>query len=307
MKSLNEINVSDLTKLYQKLNIKYKKKINIQKYLEKKKFNNETSINISYDIQSGSYIDFFNKLPKNKIDLVYSQIIDVFEKNFKDCKTILDFGCGELTSSTFILKNISKHIKKYFATDISLNRLFLGNRYAKKKLTKSQYKKLSIFCNSNNKLPFKNNSIDLILTVHSLEPNNKKKNLILNELLRVSKKGLLLMEPCYERSSKKQQIRMRKYNYIRGLEKSLSAKNCYVQIIKKKHHLNELNESAIFIVKKMHKIKTKNSCEFVDPINRKELKTINQYLYSNKTLRLYPRFGDIFIFNELSKFYLSRI
>ena len=68
------------------------------------------------------------------------------------------------------------------------------------------------------------------------------------------------MEPCYERSSKKQQIRMRKYNYIRGLEKSLSAKNCYVQIIKKKHHLNELNESAIFIVKKMHKIKTKNSC-----------------------------------------------
>ena len=219
MKSLNEINVSDLTKLYQKLNIKYKKKINIQKYLEKKKFNNETSINISYDIQSGSYIDFFNKLPKNKIDLVYSQIIDVFEKNFKDCKTILDFGCGELTSSTFILKNISKHIKKYFATDISLNRLFLGNRYAKKKLTKSQYKKLSIFCNSNNKLPFKNNSIDLILTVHSLEPNNKKKNLILNELLRVSKKGLLLMEPCYERSSKKQQIRMRKYNYIRGLEK----------------------------------------------------------------------------------------
>ena len=94
MKSLNEINVSDLTKLYQKLNIKYKKKINIQKYLEKKKFNNETSINISYDIQSGSYIDFFNKLPKNKIDLVYSQIIDVFEKNFKDCKTILDFGCG---------------------------------------------------------------------------------------------------------------------------------------------------------------------------------------------------------------------
>ena len=91
MKSLNEINVSDLTKLYQKLNIKYKKKINIQKYLEKKKFNNETSINISYDIQSGSYIDFFNKLPKNKIDLVYSQIIDVFEKNFKDCKTILDF------------------------------------------------------------------------------------------------------------------------------------------------------------------------------------------------------------------------
>ena len=37
MKSLNEINISELTKLYQQLNIKYKKKINIQKYLENKK------------------------------------------------------------------------------------------------------------------------------------------------------------------------------------------------------------------------------------------------------------------------------
>lgn len=306
MKSLAQLNISDLSKLYKELNIKYRNNINIQKYLENKKFDSDTSINVSYDVQSGSYINFFNNLSKKKVNNVYFPIIEEFNKNFKNCKTLLDFGCGELTSSSFIIKELSKKINRYFATDISLNRLFLGKKYIKKKLTGEDYEKLTIFCNTSYKLPFKNNSIDLVLTVHALEPNNKNKNLILNELLRISKYGLLLMEPNFEESNKKQKKRMKKYNYIRGLKKALVAKGCYVEIIKKDHHLNSLNESSIFIVKKIKKTKMRNDCKFVDPFNQKELTAIDGFLYSKENFRLYPKFGDIYIFNELSKFFLPK-
>ena len=307
MKSLAQLNISDLSRLYKELNIKYKNKINIQKYLENRKFDSDTSINVSYDVQSGSYINFFNNLSKKKVNNVYFPIIEEFNKNFKNCKTVLDFGCGELTSSSFIIKHLSKKINKYFATDISLNRLYLGKKYIKKKLAYKDYKKLTIFCNTSSKLPFKNNSIDLVLTVHSLEPNNKNKNSILNELLRISKYGLLLMEPNFEESNKKQQRRMKKYNYIRGLKKALIAKGCYVEIIKKDHHLNSLNKSSIFIVKKIKKTKIRNDYKFVDPMDQKELTAIDGFLYSKGNFRLYPKFGEIYIFNELSRFYLTKI
>ena len=307
MKSLDKLNILDLSKLYKELKIKYRNKVNIQKYLESRKFDSDTSINVSYDIQSGSYINFFNNLSKKRKNSIYFPIIEEYNKNFKKCKTLLDFGCGELTSSSFIIKKLSKKINKYFATDISLNRLFLGKNYIKKKLTNKDYKKLTIFCNTSSKLPFRNNSIDLVLTVHALEPNNKNKNLILNELLRVSKYGLLLMEPYFEKSNKKQQRRMKKYNYIRGLKKTLVAKGCYVEVIKKDHHINSLNESSIFIVKKIKKTKVCNDCNFVDPINQRELNTIDGFLYSKENFRLYPKFGEIYIFNELSRFYLPKI
>ena len=307
MKSLDKLNISDLSKLYKELKIKYRKKINIQKYLKNRKFNNDTSINISYDIQSGSYINFFNTLSKRKIKEVYFPIIREFENNFKNCKTLLDFGCGELTTSSFIIKELSGKIKKYFACDNSLNRLYLGNNYIKKRLTKKDYKKLTIFCNANIKLPFKNNSIDLVLTIHSLEPNNKNKNLIIDELLRVSKYGLLLMEPHFEQSNKRQQRRMKKYNYIKGIKKILVEKGCNVEIIKKDYHLNSLNRSSIFIVKKSKKAKVHNNYKFVDPVNQKELEVIDGFLYSKENFRLYPRFGKIHIFNEFSRLFLPKI
>ena len=51
---------------------------------------------------------------------------------------------------------------------------------------------------------FKENSIDLIVTIHSLEPNNKIKEKIFEELYRISRHGIIFMEPHYEIASQKQ-------------------------------------------------------------------------------------------------------
>ncbi len=293
----------EISNTYKLLNQKFKKKKNLQIFLKKKKFSDEQSIKMSYNVQSGTYIKFFNSLSKNKINKIYQPIIDVIKKNFNDSKTILDFGCGELTTSLFIFNKIKKNIKNYYANDVSLNRLILGQNYLKSKLKNKEFKKIKLFCNSSAGLPFKDNSIDLIITIHSLEPNNKHKELFINELFRVSKKGLILMEPHYEISNDQQKKRMLKFNYIRGIKKLFNKKNCNLKIIKKDHHINSLNVSSLFVVKKKP-IRKNNSTVYVEPKTYDNLKDINNFLYSPKSLRLYPVYNDISIFSNESQFFL---
>ena len=299
-------NLEIISNTYKLLQEKYKKKQNIQLFLKNKTFSNREIIKLAYDIQSGSYIKFFKKLTREKKANVYFPLIKAINDNFKNVKTILDFGCGELTTSAYIFKNLNHKIKKYYANDISFNRLLVGSNALKKKLTKKNYNKFKIFCNSDNNLPFKDKSIDLVLTVHALEPNNQYKYKIFNELLRVSKLGIILMEPHYEISDVKQKKRMIKFDYIRGIEKILRLKKIKYHIIEKKFHLNNLNKSSIFVLKN-NLTKKKQHDNFVDPIKKNDLIKKDNFLYSKKTFRAFPIINDIAIFNEDSQIFLPNL
>ena len=298
--------ISKISNTYKYLLKKFNKKKNLQKILLKKKIDKNVSIKMSYDIQAGSYINFFKSISKKKFEKVYSPIIETYFKEFKNCKTILDFGCGELTSSLFLFSKIKKYINKYFACDISLNRLYIGKNYIESHLKHNDRKKLKIFCNSDINLPFRNNSIDLILTIHSLEPNNNTSKQIITELFRVANKGLILMEPHYEIANSRQKKRMKNYNYIKGLERLLKNKNYKLKIIKKDSHINELNKSSLFILKKIKKIK-KNKSVYVEPKTLVNLKSYNNFLYSDKTLRVFPNINDITIFSHDTQLFLPKI
>ena len=299
-------NITYLSNLYNLLNQKFKKKKNIQLYLKKRKIDKKDIIKISYDVQSGSYIDFFSKLSRKKVEQIYNPIIENLNKEFSNFKSVLDFGCGELTSSFFIFRKIKKKIKYYYANDVSLNRLIVGQNNLKKKLKASEFKKIKLFCNSNFDLPFKDNSIDVIMTIHSLEPNNKSKKKIAEELLRVSRKGLILMEPHYEISSRIQKKRMKKFNYITSIKSLFNKDLCSIKIIKKKYHLNKNNISSIFIIKKKIN-KKKFKSDFVDPKSKKDLIKINNFYYSYQSLRLFPIFNEIPIFSDETQLFLPSI
>ena len=299
-------NLEIISNTYKLLQEKYKKKQNIQLFLKNKTFSNREIIKLAYDIQSGSYIKFFKKLTREKKVNVYFPLVKAINDNFKNVKTILDFGCGELTTSAYIFKNLNHKIKKYYANDVSFNRLLVGSNELKKKLTKKNYNKFKIFCNSDNNLPFKDKSIDLVLTVHALEPNNQYKYKIFNELLRVSKLGIILMEPHYEISDVKQKKRMIKFDYIRGIEKILRLKKIKYHIIEKKFHLNNLNKSSIFVLKN-NLTKKKQHDNFVDPIKKNDLIKKDNFLYSKKTFRAFPIINDIAIFNEDSQIFLPNL
>jgi len=295
--------VNKISKIYRDCKKVYSKKQNVQKFIEKK-YNIPRSavINISYNIQSGSYINFFRKLSLKNKKKIYEPFIKCINEFFPEKKEILDFGCGELTSSHYFFKNI-KNIKKFFANDVSLNRILIGQKYVKKIISKKSFKKFKIFCSAHDQLPFLDNSIDLIITNHVLEPNNKYKIKILKELLRVSRLGLCLMEPHYEISSIKQKKRMCKLGYIRNIEKTFKKLNYQCLIQRKEFHLNKNNISSIFIVRKKKPLK-KNSSQFVDLTTKKKLLIKNNFFYSKENFRLYPCFNNIPIFSDESQIFL---
>ena len=298
-------NILKLINVYKLAKKIHNSKKNIQQFF-KIKSNKSEIIKISYDVQSGDYIKYFNKFSQKKIKNVYYPLIETIKINFKNSKTILDFGCGELTTSYFIFSKIKKNITKYFANDNSLNRLIVGQNYLKKKLNKNDYKKFEIFSNSEYKLPFQDNSIDLVITIHSLEPNNKIKGKILNELYRISKHGIILMEPHYELSSKKQKKRMVKLDYVRGIEKLLKDKKFNYRIIKKKFHINENNISSLFVIIK-NKVSKKNNFSYVDPLDLSKLKIFKGYFYSENNFRAFPIINDIKIFNNDTQLFLPSL
>ena len=293
------------------LNSLYKKKINISDFLSRKTNLKESDIiNISYDLQSGTYIKAFNKKGDEKFEkfqnLLYMPIINKVNKNFPHARSILDFGAGELINTLYLIKRLKK-IKNFFACDISFNRLYLGKKFIENKLNKNKLKKLSIFCSSHRYLPFADNSIDIIITMHSLEPNRKGKNKLIRELYRVSQYGLILFEPHYEIASKKQKKRMDKLKYIKGLEKTIKSLNCKYEIIPLDQNVNKLNCSSLFVLYKNNfsKKRGKNKTSYVDA-QKSLLSKVDNFLYSKNNFKIYPILSEIPIFSETTNIFLPK-
>lgn len=301
---IKDKHILEISKLYKTLKVAYKKKINIQKFLNKKKIISQKVIELSYDLQSGSYIKKLNKY--KKID---KKVFDIFNKtltnNFKNINSILDFGSGELTRFMYVINHLKRKNKiKYFACDLSLNRLFLGKNFFNKKILKNNIN-LETFTIDNMRIPLPDNSIDVVITCHAIESNRRNMKNIIKELYRVSNMGLCLMEPHYEIGNVQQKKRMDYFKYIKGIPKFLKKEKYDYKIVKKKFHINPNNPSSIFILKKKY---SRNSSQpnFVDPITKKNLKKLKNFYYSEDTSRLYPVFDGVKIFSNNSGIFLPK-
>lgn len=301
---IKDKDILNISKLYKILKVAYKKKINIQKFLNKKRIISQKAIELSYDLQSGSYIKKLTKY--KKID---KKVFDIFNKtltnNFKNINSILDFGSGELTRFMYVINFLKKKKKvNYFACDLSLNRLFLGKNFFNKKILKNKIN-LNIFTIDNLRIPLPDNSIDVVITCHAIEPNQKNMKNIIKELYRVSRMGLCLMEPHYEIGNVQQKKRMDYYKYVKGIPKFLKKEKYDYKIVKKNFHINPNNPSSIFILKKRYS-KSRSKPNFVDPITKKNLKKLKNFYYSEDTSRLYPVFDGVTIFSNNSGIFLPK-
>jgi ubiquinone/menaquinone biosynthesis C-methylase UbiE len=187
---------------------------------------------------------------------VYNPFIEELKKI--NINSILDFGTGELTVLNYIRRKLKKNII-YFGCDLSFNRMFLGKKYFKKKI--------NLFCNSDYRLPFRDNSIDVIMTTHALETNDFHIKKFVNEFYRVSRKAVIMLEPHYEIADKLSKLRMNKFRYLRNIEKNIKKLKLKYSIVRQKYHVREKNPASIFIIKKNLKKKS----------NSKKIKYINPY------------------------------
>lgn len=275
----------------------YSKNINIIKFLRaNSKLKEKDIIKISYDLQAGSYIKIYNyRKSKEILDPLINEI------NNNKFHSLLDFGCGDLTTLYTILKNIDCKKKVFYAYDFSFTRIWAGKKFLKKKNITID---LTCFSNNSYKIPLPNNSIDIIITSHAIEPNKNNASKVLSEIFRVAKKKIIMLEPnnnlfhLYNDSIKKKlQKRFKYHNYVFNLENKIKKLTNNYKIIYKQKHFNELNPASIFVINKDEKQSSK--ILFNNPNNDNDiLEKNNNFYFSKISGEIFPIIDNIVVFNK---------
>jgi Methyltransferase domain len=204
-------------------------------------------IEIAYDIQSGSYTRAAVDNPE-RLKRYAHEIHEIVKQYLTENDVILDCGAGELTT----LSALSEHLPsqcQLLACDISLSRLRVGRRFAKRAMRGDLARELSLFVADMVRLPLADSSVDVIFTSHALEPNHGRERELLAELLRVARRQLLLLEPSWENADEVGRARMEQHGYVRDLPLHIKAAGGrLVSVEPLPNPLNPLNPTYCYVV-----------------------------------------------------------
>ncbi len=274
----------------QKIKELYAKGENIIQYLksiDNSESNTIEDILISYDFQSGSYIQYLskNKEYKEKYCRALAKLID----EINNVQSIIEVGVGEATTLSTLIHNLKNRPYDILGFDISWSRL----KFGKDLLKDLGIHKVNLFTANLFEIPLLDNSIDIVYTSHSIEPNGGKEEEALKELYRITKRYLILLEPSFELANDEAKARMKKHGYVTELYST--AKKLKYKIVE--HTLfdyssNPLNPTGLIIIEKNST--RSNDLDLVCPISHTELLRYNDsLLYSKESFLAYPVIDEI--------------
>lgn len=258
---------------------------NIIKYLKgtsNKKQNTIEDILISYDFQSGSYVKGFSTDLEHKKDYCASlaKTID----SLGEFDSIVEVGVGEATTLATLLGQLAHTPSNILGFDISWSRL----KFAKEFLSEFDFNNVNLFTANLFEIPLLDNSVDIVYTSHSIEPNGGNEKEALQELYRIAGKYVVLLEPSFEFANEDARARMIEHGYVTKLHST--ALELGYKVIE--HRLfdscvNPLNPTGLIIIEK--ESSNSNSPALQCPISKTELtKYSDALLYSRDSFLAYP-------------------
>lgn len=278
-------------KILQNIKTLYAKGGNILEHLKKidgSKKNSIEDILISYDFQSGSYTkSYFEN--RNLKDTYCQHIAKVIER-LGDINSIMEVGVGEATTLAPLLNNLQTVPDEILGFDISWSRI----KYAKEFFKAHSSYNAKLFTGNLFEIPLMDNSIEVVYTSHSIEPNGGNAIPALEELYRVASKYIVLLEPAYELANSEQRARMEANGYITDLYSCAKEKGYKIL----EHRLfdlsiNPMNPTALIIIEKGTKQPSKKPVQYACPITKTTLTADNGVLFSKESLLAYPLIQDI--------------
>ena len=248
--------------------------------------NSSLAISISYDLQAGSYIKKakMNQNFENKRAGLYADVLNTLGK----FNTILEVGIGEATTFSNLLPRLSH--KDFIAAgfDISYSRIQYGNLH----LHEEGISNAILFVGDLFDSALKDNSIDIVYTNHTLEPNGGREKEALEELYTITKRYLVLFEPMHEGSSNETKEHIEKHGYVTGLA-SMAELLGYKVIENKlliKKALRSNNNTGVIIIEKIGNSTIEESKEIMlaCPITHESLSLVRNNYYCKESMLLYP-------------------
>jgi ubiquinone/menaquinone biosynthesis C-methylase UbiE/uncharacterized protein YbaR (Trm112 family) len=248
--------------------------------------NDTESIMISYDFQAGSYIKI-----ASQNETYINQYTDAIIHELNQLipfQSIMEVGVGEATLMSPLMKKIDPDNKlTKLGFDISWSRVRYGLQHAG---TFNQ--QLNLFTANLFDIPLPDNSVDIVYTSHSLEPNGGNEKNALTELCRVAAKYVVLLEPDYEGGSAEAKQRMDKHGYVKDLAKHASELG-YEVVTDRSFNvfINPLNPTRLTIIKK--NAQHTSPIVFCCPVTKTVLEKVSGNWYSKETGLLYPQIDGI--------------
>lgn len=249
--------------------------------------NDIESIMISYDFQAGSYIELASK-NLDYFEKYTSSLMKVVSE-FGQIDSIMEVGVGEATMMTpFMIKLDKENKLKKIGFDISWSRVRYAKEYAKK-----FNQNIDFFVGNLFSIPLASNSVDVVYTSHSLEPNGGFEKQALSELFRVASKYIVLLEPDFENATDEGKQRMLKHGYVRDLARH--ALELGFNVIEDKSFdvfINALNPTRLTVISKSESSINKQDI-FQCPVSKTHLKKINGSWFSEQSGILYPEIDEV--------------
>ncbi len=274
----------------QKLKAIYEQGGNIIRYLkdmENREKNTIDDILISYDLQAGSDSKWYKEHEewKDRYLTRFTDIIDGF-----DCpkNSILECGCGEATTIAPLMRKVKTSSLQWYGIDISWSRLKAGQLLANEVLKDFEVKP-NLAVGDMFDLPFADNSVDIVYSSMSMEPNGGNEKAILQELYRVASEYLLLIEPAYEFADAEAKKRMEEHGYVRDLY-GIVKKLGYEVVTWELYGIstNPLNPEGLMIIKKKRCESKSVEPTWYCPISKKPLEKIGDTYFSKESYLAYP-------------------
>lgn len=268
---------------------------NVIEFLNKNQSSNLNalgSILISYDLQSGSYIDYYNNNKTQKEG--YTKAIANHLNNLGTFNNLLEAGVGEATTLATLIKYLDHKPDRIFGFDLSWSRI----KYAREFCENVGQSEIELATGDLFLPPFEENSIDVVYTSHSIEPNGGKERDALIALHKIANRYLVLFEPIYEFASPNAQARMRQHGYIKGLYKE--ALELGFNVVK--YELLEgieksENPTGVIIIEKNELGLNSSKSGFACPYSQTPLTLENGYLTSENKFLSYPIIDGILCLN----------
>lgn len=246
--------------------------------------NTVTSTLIAYDLQAGSYIAAAENNPEH-VNRWCWQLVHLLEPYLKAGSTVMEVGVGEATTLCGVLNRLSEPSVRAVGFDISWSRINAAQYWMSRGGTTA-----SLFVGDLFHIPLGDESVDVVYTSHSLEPNGGSELSAISELLRVARKAVVLIEPIFELASPAAQARMTRHGYVKGLRtaaEQLDANIIDFRLLE--YTSNPLNPSGTLVLEKSPKFPA--SMDFpawLCPLTSTPLKKRDHYYYSGQTGIAYP-------------------
>lgn len=221
---------------------------NILKYLRERQghvSNAVEDILISYDFQAGNYTARYKQ--NSSVEKLYCSHLAGLIDRLGPHSSLLEVGVGEATTLGPLLQLLPNRPDRCYGFDISWSRV----KYARRFLQEMGVHDVDLFVGDLFHAPIHDNSIDVVYTSHSIEPNGGKEREALIELYRIARKYLILLEPAYEFADEEAKARMGSHGYITSLFST--AQELGLNIIEHRLFdvsLNPLNPTGLIIIKK---------------------------------------------------------